>query len=82
MTNPVEFNLVLINSFPSGTGSFSYKGQFHIVVQNLAFQKQVSIWAQIGAGWNDINAHFVESLPENRELWVALGACRGCRPQI
>jgi hypothetical protein len=31
----------------------------------------VSIWAHVGAGWADIHARYVESLPENRELWRA-----------
>jgi hypothetical protein len=71
MSNPVEFRLALSNSFPSGTGSYSYNGSFQIVVQNLAYEKQVSIWAQVGSDWQEINAIFVESLPGNRELWRA-----------
>ncbi|MBD9362366.1 hypothetical protein EBB_17990 [Methylomonas sp. EbB] len=47
MTAPVEFALALSNSFPSGTGSFNYNGSFKIVVQNLAYDKHVSIWAQL-----------------------------------
>jgi Carbohydrate/starch-binding module (family 21) len=70
-TNPVEFRLVLSNSFPTGTGSFGYEGSFEIVVENLAFVKQVSILARVGTNWRDINANFVESLPENSELWRA-----------
>lgn len=71
MTNPVEFGLAVSNSHPSGTGSFSYEGKFHIVVENLAFQKQVSIRAQVGAVWKDIFASYEQSLPDNRELWTA-----------
>jgi hypothetical protein len=71
MANPVEFGLALSNSHPSGTGSFSYEGQFDIVVQNLAFMKQVSIWAKIGSVWQDIHAKYAGPLPGNRELWVA-----------
>src|SRR5712692_8724197 len=71
MTDPVEFGLAISNSHPSGTGSFSFEGSFNIIVQNLAYQKQVSIWAQVGAGWTDISASYVQSLPENRELWKA-----------
>src|SRR6266478_9936128 len=63
--------LALSNSFPTGTGSFGYKGSFQIVVQNLAFVKQVSIWARVGTNWGDINASFIESLPDNLELWRA-----------
>jgi hypothetical protein len=31
-----NFRLAISNSFPTGTGSFGYKGSFQIVVQNLA----------------------------------------------
>lgn len=71
MNMPVEFALALSNSFPSGTGSYSYSGSFKIVVQNLAYHKQVSVWAQVGGGWQDIEAHYVRSLPGNLELWMA-----------
>ena len=71
MNAPVHFGLAISNSFPSGTGSFNYIGSFQIVVQNLAFQKQVSIWAQMGSTWQDIAASYVQSLPDNLELWSA-----------
>lgn len=71
MANPVELGLALSNSFPTGTGSFGYKGQFEIVVENLAFEKSVSIRAKKPGGWADIAAGYRESLPNNRELWVA-----------
>jgi len=71
MNTPVEFALALSSSSPTGTGSYYYKGSFKIVVQDLAYQKQVSIWAQVGAGWKDIAAHYVQSLPGNLELWIA-----------
>lgn len=70
MNTPVEFGLAIINSHPSGTGSFVYEGSFKIVVQNLAFNKQVSIWAQVGAVWKDIFASFAHVLPGNVELWI------------
>lgn len=72
MSEPVEFRLALSNSFPTGTGSFAYKGSFEIIVHNLAFEKRVAIHAHLGTSWSDIGATFVESLPENRELWRAL----------
>ena len=71
MSDPAEFGVATSNSFPSGTGSFSYRGLFRIVVENLAFEKQVAIHAQSGSNWQDINASFVKSLPDNRELWTA-----------
>jgi len=67
----VEFGLAISNSHPSGTGSFTYEGSFKIVVQNLAFNKQVSIWAQVGTVWKDIFASFAHALPGNLELWIA-----------
>jgi hypothetical protein len=71
MNNPIELGLVQSNSFPTGTGSYSYKGEFYLVVQNLADSKQVSIWAEMGAIWKDINAAHIQSLTDNRELWMA-----------
>jgi len=71
MTDQVAFGLATSNSHPSGTGSFTYEGSFKIVVQNLAFDKQVSAWAQIGAGWTNIFASYSHSLPGNCELWTA-----------
>lgn len=59
MKNPVEVGLVLSHSFPSGTGSYNYKGSFKIVVQNLAYQKQVAVRAQLGTVWKEIEANYV-----------------------
>ena len=71
MNAPVHFALASSNSYPSGTGSYNYDGSFKVVVQNLAFQKQVSIRAQVGSAWQDIPAGYVQSLPGNLELWSA-----------
>src|SRR5688500_15051540 len=71
MNAAVEFRQALSSSHPSGTGSYTYNGSFQIVVQNLAYEKSVSIWAQKGTGWQDINASYIESLPGNLELWSA-----------
>ena len=71
MSNPIEFGLALSNSFPSGTGSYNYEGKFYIVVDNLAYHKQVSIWARVGSAWTNIGANYTQSLPESRELWIA-----------
>ncbi len=71
MNAPVEFALAISNSFPTGTGSYSYNGSFKIVVQNLAYEKQVSIRAQKSAGWQDVSASYLQSLPRNLELWSA-----------
>src|SRR3954462_11287381 len=71
MANPVEVRLVTSSSFPSGTGSFSYRGEFQLVVQNLAFEKRVAVRGSRGGGspWTDHFASFQESLPDGRELW-------------
>lgn len=71
MSNPVEVRLVTSNSFPSGTGSFGYRGEYQLVVQNLAFEKQVAIRGSRGgtSPWTDHFASFQESLPDGRELW-------------
>jgi hypothetical protein len=71
MSSPVEFALALSNSYPTGTGSYGYTGSFNVVVENLSFNKQVAIWAQVGTNWQDIAAYFAQSLPGNRELWTA-----------
>ena len=71
MTNPVEFGLAISSSHPSGTGSYTYEGKFEIVVENLAYEKDVGVLARVGSGWTNINAHYAGSLPDNRELWIA-----------
>jgi len=71
MVEPIELRLVTSNSFPTGTGSFSYRGEYELVIQNIAFQKQVSVrGTRPGApSWTDHFASFQESLPDGRELW-------------
>jgi carbohydrate/starch-binding protein with CBM21 domain len=71
MSDPVELRLLTSDSFPSGTGSFTYKGVYQIVVQNIAFQKQVAIRGATGGGTSFVDhaAQFSESLADGRELW-------------
>lgn len=71
MADPIELRLATSNSFPTGTGSFSYKGEYELVVQNIAFQKHVSVrGTRPGTpSWTDHFASFQESLPDGRELW-------------
>lgn len=71
MSAPVQFGLALSSSYPTGTGSYGYQGSFNIVVQNLAYEKQVSIWAEQGGEWQDIEASYVEQLNDGLELWQA-----------
>jgi carbohydrate/starch-binding protein with CBM21 domain len=71
MSDPVELRLVTSNSFPSGTGSFNYRGEYFVVVQNIAFEKQVTIQGRTPSSptFTDRGAVFQESLPDGRELW-------------
>jgi Carbohydrate/starch-binding module (family 21) len=71
MSDAVELRLITSSSFPSGTGSFNYRGEYQIIVQNIAFQKQVAIHGTTGSGapFADRAAVFQESLPDGRELW-------------
>jgi hypothetical protein len=71
MNAPVEFRIALSNSYPSGTGSYNYTGSFQIVVQNMAYEKHVSVWARKGATWQDIPAQYTQPLPGGLELWSA-----------
>jgi hypothetical protein len=71
MTYPIEFGLATSNSYPTGTGSYGYNGEIYLVVQDIAFDKEVSVWARSGSNWASIPAKYIEDLPENRELWVA-----------
>ncbi len=74
MPNPVELRLATSDSFPSGTGSFDYRGEYQIVVENLAFQKQIAVHGTTGSGapFVDRAASFQESLPGGLELWKAV----------
>jgi len=71
MPDPVELRLVTSSSSPSGTGSFSYSGEYFMVVQNMAFEKQVAIFGRTpgSSTFADRGATFQESLPDGRELW-------------
>ena len=71
MPNPVEVRMVTSSSFPSGTGSFNYRGEYFMVVQNIAFAKQVAIHGRTPSGptFGDRGAVFQESLPDGLELW-------------
>jgi hypothetical protein len=71
MDSPVILRLVQSNSYPSGTGSYNYKGMFQIIVENLAYVKDVSVRAKVYSTWQDIPATYVESLPNNLEIWSA-----------
>jgi hypothetical protein len=71
MNSAPELGLVTSNSYPSGTGSYSYDGEFNVVVENLAYIKEVAIFAELGPTWKAVDAEYRQGLPGNRELWVA-----------
>ena len=58
---------------PSGTGSFSYFTNAVILIDNLAFSKQVQILGHdVGLGsWGFHPCSFGSSVPGNGELWIA-----------
>ena len=59
-------------STPSGTGSFSYFSNFTVLVQNLAFAKQVGIWGRdVASGtWSFHPCSYSRSVPGNGEIWT------------
>ena len=69
--------VVLLNaeagSSPSGTGSFNYFSNFTVMVENLAFNKQVNIFGHDleTDGWAPFPCGFAKSLPGNIETWAA-----------
>jgi hypothetical protein len=60
-------------SSPSGTGSFSFFANFSILVENLAFAKEVQILAREkdSGSWTFFPAAYSSSVPENGEIWTA-----------
>jgi len=68
---PVQLLYADSGSAPTGTGSFSYFANFNVLVQNLAFAKQVRILAHDFTGWNFHPCSFASFAPENTELWAA-----------
>ena len=69
--------VVLLNaeagSSPSGTGSFNYFSNFRVVVENLAFNKQVNVFGHDlnTGGWRPFPCGFEKSFPGNVETWTA-----------
>jgi hypothetical protein len=66
----VGLRIMYCNSFPSGAGSFCFKGHYEIIVRNVAYEKSISIWTD-HPSWAAISAEFEESLPEKLEKWIA-----------
>ncbi len=70
MNSKVGLRIMYCNSFPSGAGSFCFKGHYEVIVKNVAYEKSVSIWTN-HAAWAAIPAEFEESLPGKLEKWIA-----------
>lgn len=70
MNSKVGLRIMYCNSFPSGAGSYCFKGHYEIVVKNIAYEKKVSIWTN-HASWAAISAEFEETLPGKLEKWIA-----------
>lgn len=60
-------------SSPSGTGSFSFFANFAILVENLAYAKQVQVLAREkdSGSWTFFPASYSSSVPGNGEIWTA-----------
>jgi hypothetical protein len=68
---PVSLRFASAGTEPTSTGSHSYFASFSVLVDNLAFDKQVSILAHDGTGWNFHTCAFSASTPDNGEIWTA-----------
>ena len=60
-------------STPTGTGSFSYFTNFQVVIENIAFVKDVGIWGHntTSGTWGLFSCHYDHSVPNNNEIWQA-----------
>jgi hypothetical protein len=69
--DPVKFVLAAAGMAPTGTGSYSYFAYADIVVENLAYDKIVGLWAHqpLGNLWTLHPGTFRRSVPANREIW-------------
>ncbi len=69
---PVSLRSASAGTAPTPTGSHSYFAFFSVLVDNLAFDKQVSILAHDDVtGWNFHACSFSVSTPGNGEIWTA-----------
>lgn len=66
---PIEVQWAAGDFYPTGTGSYSYRANYTLLVDNIAFQKEVGIWAENSLGWSFIPGTYVRSVSTNRELW-------------
>jgi hypothetical protein len=66
---PVQLRYALAGSEPTPTGSYYQSSSFSVLVENLAFAKQVRILAHDSSGWNFYPCSFSSSTPENTEIW-------------
>lgn len=71
---PVGLRIMYCNSYLSGKGHYHFDGHYELIVQNLAIEKEVSIWKKQHndeRSWKDNPARYFESMSGNLEKWVA-----------
>ncbi len=71
MNLPVGLRMMYGDSYPVGIGKHSFKGTYEIIVKNLGYEKEVSVWVEKCGIWEERAAEFSESMPENVEKWIA-----------
>jgi hypothetical protein len=55
-------------AYPSVTGSYNFRASSEIIIQNLGYEKRVSLWnGNDGIPWGDLDAYYDNSLPGNLE---------------
>lgn len=74
MAMEVRFRMMQCSAFPSGTGGNNFEVSTEIIVQNLGYTKNVSLWdGKDGKPLENMDAHYDKSLPENLERWTIKG---------
>lgn len=70
--NPITLVSADAGTSPSATGSHSYFTNFIVLVENLAFVKEVQILGRdtISGSWNFHPLTFSSSVPGNGEIWT------------
>jgi hypothetical protein len=74
MSLDVRFRMMQGCAYPSATGSYNFRASSEIIVQNLGYEKHVSLWnGKDGIPWGDLDAGYDNSLPGNLERWTING---------
>lgn len=66
--NEIALRSADAGSSPSGTGSFNYFTNFSVVVQNIAFTKNVGVWGHSDT-WSFFPCTYAGSVAGNSEVW-------------